>query len=93
MTEIHIDAFSTVRLGGGEGLPASAGAGPRNMALTRNRGIGDIQRQEWAFPVLADLDRSLRPVDDDQLNRVTKAVAKEAPVAGPQPTGRIDGTG
>ena len=47
------------------------------MPLTRNPGIGDIRRPVRAFPVLADLDRSLRLADHDQHNRFKKAVAKE----------------
>ena len=77
MTEIRVDALSTARSGDGEGLPAWAGAGAGTMALTRSPGSGDTQRPARAFPVLADLDRSRRLVDQDQHKRFTKAVAEE----------------
>ena len=57
----------------------------RETAVTRRPGSGRIRRQAPGLVLLADFDRSLRLLDDAQLDPPLKAVAEEGPATGTRP--------
>ena len=65
--------------------------------MTRRPGSGGIQRQAPGHILPTDFDRSLRLLDDVQLNRLVKAVVEEArrrgldlPSHSPEPGQRVE---
>ena len=98
MTEIRIDGLT----GSGEGFRGSAAAGGQGdghdaKAEKRRPGSGGIQRQVPGLALPTDFDRSLRLLDDVQLDRLERAVVEEArrrgldlPSHSPEPGHRVE---